>query len=175
MNATRMNIRQRCHFRQRIIITLAICCALVLSALSAAAGTITNVTAANVTPSSFSVFWRAPADTTPSIAVFSDPGGTTNLAGQLGIEAFPLHTGSPDLPAGYERRLGRAALQRKTQSYGLMMRVTGCRPETTYYYRVTSAAVSGGTGYSPHPVRCPLSQHLVRIRSWSTINSSSLR
>jgi len=119
-------------------------------ALPAAAATITNVTVVNVTPSSFSVFWRAAAETTPSIAVFADAGGVTNLAGQVGVEAFPLHTGNPDLAAGYERRLGRAALRQKTQSYGLMMmRVTGCRPNTPYYYRLTATPALGSPEVFP--------------------------
>ena len=121
-----------------------LCCWLALSAFSADAAVITNVTAVNVTPSSFSVFWRAHSGTTPSIEIFADAAGATNLAGQVGIEVSPLHTGNPDLAAGYERRLGRAALKQKTQEHGLMMiRVTGCRPNTTYYYRVASTTASG--------------------------------
>ena len=121
---------------------LAVCCWLVVS--SAQSAVITNATAVNVSPSSFSVFWRAPASSNPSIEIFADAGGATNLAGRLGIEAFPLHTGSPDVAAGYERRLSRAALRSKTQGFSLMMmRITGCTPNTTYYYRVKSEMASG--------------------------------
>jgi hypothetical protein len=137
------------YFGRQTSIVLVLCCWLAWTALSAAA-TITNVTVVNVTPSSFSVFWRAAADTTPFIAVFADGGGVTNLAGQVGIEAFPLHTGNPELAAGYERRRGRAALQQKTHSYGLMMmRVTGCRPDTAYYYRLTSTPTAGSPEVFP--------------------------
>lgn len=112
MNATPTNmIVQKNNSALRAIFLLAFCGC--LSALTSFAAVITNVTAVNVTPTSFSVFWRAPADTTPSIAIFSDASGTTSLAGQVGIEAFPLHTGNPDLAAGYERRIGRAALRQK--------------------------------------------------------------
>ncbi|MGZ8901389.1 MAG: hypothetical protein ACXW3Z_14965, partial [Limisphaerales bacterium] len=62
-----------------------------LAVSSAQSAVITNATAVNVSPSGFSVFWRAPASSTPSIEVFADAGGVTNLAGQLGKEAFPLH------------------------------------------------------------------------------------
>jgi hypothetical protein len=121
-----------------------------LACVALSAGAITNVTVVNVTPSSFGVFWRAAADTTPSIAVFADAGGVTNLAGQVGIEAFPLHTGNPDLAAGYERRLGRAGLRQKTQGYGLMMmRVTGGRPGSTYYFRLTATPALGSPEVYP--------------------------
>ena len=53
--------------------------------------TLTNVTVVNVTPTSFSVLWRT-ANSTPSIAVFADPAGQTNVAAQLGVEAFPVLT-----------------------------------------------------------------------------------
>ena len=150
MNAMRANLKeQHCRFHRLPEVVLGLCASLVWGALPAA-GSITNVAVANVTPSSFSVFWRAGADTTPSIGVFADAGGVTNLAGQVGIEAFPLHTGNPDLAAGYERRLGRAALRQKTQSYGLMlMRVTGCRPNTAYYFRLASAPPSGSPDLYP--------------------------
>lgn len=128
---------------------LALCGWLMWAALPAAATSITNVTVVNVTPASFSVFWRA-AGSTPSIAVFADEGGLTNLAGQVGIEPFPLHTGNPDLAAGYERRLGAAALRQKTTSYGLVqMRVTGCRPSTTYYFRLMSTPAAGSPEVYP--------------------------
>ncbi|HET7625606.1 MAG TPA: hypothetical protein VFM25_10105 [Verrucomicrobiae bacterium] len=111
--------------------------------------TITNVTVVNVTPSGFSVLWRA-TNSTPSIAVFSDPNGTTNLAGQVGIETFPLRTGNPDLESGYQRRVAAAALRQKTQNYGLMLvRVSHCQPDTTYYFRLTSTPNSGSPDIYP--------------------------
>jgi len=126
------------------------------AALPAAASSITNVTVVNVTPASFSVFWRA-ANSTPSIAVFADAGGLTNLSGQLGIETFPLHTGNPDLAAGYERRLGRNALQQKTRGFGLVqMRVNGCRPSTTYYFRLTSTPTAGSPEVYPESGPLPV-------------------
>jgi hypothetical protein len=116
---------------------------------AARADVITNVTVVNVTPTSFSVVWRA-TNSTPSIAVFADAGGVTNLAGQVGIEAFPLRTGNPDLAAGYLRRVDAATLRQKTQTAGLMMmRVSDCQPGTTYYFRLTSTPVSGSPEVYP--------------------------
>ena len=115
---------------------------------SLAAG-ITNLTVVNVTPSSFGVVWMS-TPATPSIDVFADPSGATNLIGQLGSEAFPLQTGSPTIAAGYFRRQGLTALRQKARSYGLMMlRVTGCQPGHTYYYRVTSTPSAGAPSVSP--------------------------
>ena len=150
MNAMRAIIpKQCCRFARRTGVALALCGWLAWAALPAAAITITNVTVVNVTPASFSVFWRT-AGSTPSISVFADAGGLTNLAGQVGIEPFPLHTGNPDLAAGFDRRLGRAALQQKTRGYGLVqMRVTGCRPNTTYYFRLTSTPAAGSPEVFP--------------------------
>ncbi len=113
------------------------------------ADVITNVTVVNVTPTSFSVVWRA-TNSTPSIAVFADAGGVTNLAGQVGIEAFPLSTGNPNLAEGYPRRVDAATLRQKTQSSGLMMmRVSDCQPNTTYYFRLTSTPASGSPEVYP--------------------------
>src|SRR6266849_2845117 len=62
---------------------------------SAFALLITNVSTVNVTPTSFSVVWATAPTLTPLISVYADPGGVTNLAGQLGVEYYPLHTGDP--------------------------------------------------------------------------------
>jgi hypothetical protein len=129
---------------------LGLCLALCFCVHCAAAASITNVTAVNVTPAGFTILWRAPLDSTSSISVYADPGGLTNLAGQLGLEALPLSTGNPALAAGYERRLGQAALRQRTLSYGLMqMRVTGCQPGTSYYYRLTSTPSGGAPAVYP--------------------------
>ena len=119
------------------------------AALPARAVTITNVTVVNVTPTSFSVLWRAAA-ATPSIAVFADAAGTTNLAGQLGVSAFPLHTGNPALTNAYDRRLAAAVTRQKTANAGLnLMRVTGCQPGTTYFFRLTSTPAAGAPAVYP--------------------------
>ncbi len=150
MNLMRANLPKQCgRFARRSGLALACCGWLAWTALPATASAITNVTVVNVSPASFTVFWRA-TDVNPSIAVFADAGGLTNLTGQVGIEPFPLHTGNPDLAAGYQRRLSRTALQQQTRSYGLMhMRVTGCHPNTTYYFRLTSTPAVGSPEVYP--------------------------
>ena len=125
-----------------------------LSWQARAAAVISNVVPVNVTPTSFSILWRT-APSTPSISVFSDPGGLTNLAGQLGIEAFPLHTGDPDVASGYLRRQTETSIKQRTQRFGeMLVRVDGCQPGMTYYYRLTSSfALSNSASY---PVSGPL-------------------
>jgi hypothetical protein len=101
------------------------------------ADTLTNVLPVNVTPTSFSILWSG-VSATPSIAVYADAAGRTNLSSQLGVEAFPLRTGNPALAAGYDRRQDQVTLQHKTQGLGYaLLRVTGCQPGTTYYYRLS--------------------------------------
>lgn len=123
--------------------------AFALLCFTASGVTITNVSVVNVTPTGFDVLWRVESST-PSIAIFADAGGVTNLAHQVGIEAYPLHTGSPQLAAGYDRRLGQEATRQKTRNFGLvMMRVSGCHPGRTYYYRLTSTPSPGTPAVYP--------------------------
>jgi hypothetical protein len=113
---------------------------------SAFALLITNVSTVNVTPTTFSVVWATSPTLTPLISVYADPGGVTNLAGQLGIEYYPLHTGDPAAANAYQRRLSQASLRQKTVGLGLVqVRVSGCAPNTTYYY---SLQVTNGVGQS---------------------------
>jgi hypothetical protein len=117
---------------------------LIAARFSANALTITNVTPVNVTPSSFTLLWQTGEPATPSVSIFSDAAGTTNLAGQLAIETFPLHSGNPQLTDAYKRRQNRAALRNKTKSFGMMqVKVSGCRPGTTYYFRVQATGTNG--------------------------------
>ncbi|HWH70715.1 MAG TPA: hypothetical protein VNT26_15100, partial [Candidatus Sulfotelmatobacter sp.] len=137
-----------------------------------AAATITNVVPVNVTPNSFGILWRSP-NSTPSIAVFADAAGLTNLSSQLGIEAFPVHTGNPDLAPGYLRRQSQFALRAKTQSLGqMLMRVTGCQPGTTYYYQLTSTPPAS----SPivYPVSGPLPSVTTEAENTFIVNAQQL-
>ena len=128
------------------------------------AAAMTNIIVANVTPAGFTLLCQdtAPA---PSLAVFADISGLTNLAGQVGVEADPLHTGNPALAAGYERRQDWKRIRDKTHALGFASwRVTGCEPDTAYYYRLTSRA--GGASYPPAP---PLPAVVTpRENSWIT-------
>jgi hypothetical protein len=61
----------------------------------------------------------------------------TNLAGVVGVEMYPLHTGSPALTNAYARRLSEAAIRQNTRAQGIIdARFTDCQPGTTYYYRM---------------------------------------
>jgi len=128
---------------------------LFLGAWSAAAQiAISNVTAVNVTPAGFSVIASVSPPVSPavtaSISVFADAAGATNLAGQVGVEFYPLHTGDPALTNSYDRLLGLAALRQETMSLGLLqVRVSDCSPGTTYYYRLQVSNTNGQTAQWP--------------------------
>ncbi len=106
--------------------------------------TLTNVQPVNVSAGGFFILWQASEPALPSVEVYADPAGVTNLAGQVGEEAFPMHTGNLSANDSYERRLGKRQLQAKTRQFGQMLvRISDCRPGTTYYYRVTATATNG--------------------------------
>lgn len=108
-----------------------------MSAESADAST--NLMAVNVTPTSFGILCGS-SIAAPQITIYADALGATNLSGQLGLELFPLQTGDPAQAPGYARRQAQAALRKKMKGRGyLLARVSGCRPETAYYFQVTSA------------------------------------
>jgi hypothetical protein len=119
-----------------------------------ASATITNVATVNVTPSSFSVVWvDSPAlipTQTPTISVYADPAGNTNLAGQVGVEWYPLNGGSPTATNAYQQRLSQASLRQESQNLGFTeVRISGCAPQTTYYYRVGVNGPSGPVATFP--------------------------
>jgi hypothetical protein len=118
------------------------------AARAAASTTITNVLTVNVTPSAFSVVWvdgpALTASLTPTISVYADPAGATNLAGQVGVQWYPLNSGAPSATNAYQRRLSQARLRQESQNLGFTeVRVSGCIPQTTYYYRL---GVNGPNG-----------------------------
>lgn len=134
---------------------LALVCGLCFgAAITASALSISNVTVVNVTPSSFTVLWRTAAGAEPRIQVFSEANGNASLTGQLGIDYFPLHTGSPEAGNGYERRQSKSGISTKTRNYGWMQaRVTSCESGTTYHFRLTS---SNSTDLATYPESTPL-------------------
>lgn len=138
-----------------------------LAAVTAqAAPVLTNVTIANLTPSDFTVVWKGASGGTSDIQVFADEGGTTNLAGQLEIEPYPLHTGNPATANAYERRLSQSHLRTRTSGYGLRaVRVGGCRPDTTYYFQLISVAPNGATNLTPASAPFP-SVHTAKFNSF---------
>jgi hypothetical protein len=113
----------------------------------------TNVTIANVTPNSFSIVGAVSKSTqltNITVSVFADPGGVTSLAGQLGIELYPLNTGDPSSTNSYVTLLSKAALSQDSVALGLVYaRVCYCAPNTTYYYRVSVSSTNGQTSIWP--------------------------
>lgn len=98
---------------------------------------ITNVQPVNVTASGFSVVWRASGETQSELVVFADPAGSTNILGTVGLKAYPLRTGDPAATNEYSRRLSQRRISQRSRDYGLeMVRVSGCLPDTTYYYKI---------------------------------------
>ena len=96
--------------------------------------TISNITVVNVTPSSFSVVWSASSTAssilTPVLSVFADAGGVTNLAGQVGLDYYPLSSGSPAATNAYQQRLSETSLRQETQNLGLAeVQVSGSEPQ----------------------------------------------
>lgn len=122
----------------------------IVAAPMAFALTISNVKVVNVTPSGFSVLWETSEPATPSITVYSDAGGANSLTGQVGVEAFPLNTGKLGGANAYEKRLGQAALREATRGMNLnMVRVTGCAPGSTVYFKARASLTGGGAAVFP--------------------------
>jgi len=114
---------------------------------------LTNVAAANVTPTSFSIVGAVSPQrtlTNLTISVFADPGGVTNLAGKLGMELYPLNTGDPASTNSYSTLLSRLALSEDSSALGLVYaRVCYCAANTTYYYQVSVSDTNGQTAVWP--------------------------
>jgi len=147
--------------------------ATLLPASSTAGPVVTNVAVVNLTPGTFSVLWYATPGTVPTLNVFADPAGHTNLAGQLGIEYYPLNTGSPSATNSYDRRLGQAVLRQKTAAQGFVLaRVSGCGPGQTFYYQLRSADGQGGV--TTWPASGPLPAATTAVDSSFVIQSRQL-
>jgi hypothetical protein len=135
---------------------LAIILGVLACAPLACALTISNVKVVNVTPTGFSVLWVTSEPATPSITVYSDAGGGGSLTGQVGIETFPLYTGKLGRANAYEKRISAAAIAEATRSMNLnLVRVTGCPPGSTLFFRVRSSAAGGGSATFPESGALP--------------------
>jgi hypothetical protein len=114
---------------------------------------ITGVIAVNVTPGSFSVVGAlspAALASNATISVYSDSAGSNSLAGQVGIQYYPLNSGDPTATNEYARILSENALVQDSMSQGLFYaRVSYCAPGTTYYYSISATDPSGQTVVSP--------------------------
>jgi hypothetical protein len=116
-----------------------LCCLTTARAL-----TIDSGQAVNVTPSQFDLFVRTSEPATTWVAVFADAGGQTNLAGTVGLETDPVHTGDPLQTTNYYRRSYIRNIQSAASAKSVALhRVSGCNPETTYYVRVFATNQNG--------------------------------
>jgi hypothetical protein len=115
---------------------------------------VTNVQTVNVTPSGFSVVAAVSrsslSSTSTVVSVYSDPGGVTNLAGQVGIEMYPLNSGDPTATNSYQGLLSRATLRQNSMGLGLVYaRISSCAPGATYYYQIAVTDPDGQTTVWP--------------------------
>lgn len=97
----------------------------------------TNVTVANVTPFSFTVLWLG-SGASPQIDIFADENGASNITSQLEAELYPLKAGSPLISSDYEQRGFKSILKQEIQSKKIsIIKVSGCKPDTRYYCRIS--------------------------------------
>jgi hypothetical protein len=109
-----------------------------------------SVSPVDVTPSGFSVIYRTSEYAVPGISLFSDPDGTTEITDRLEVTPFPLQGGDPETTGEYDQEQNMAAIRLQAQNYGIMkIRVEGCQPETTYYYRINAKAADNSVAEWP--------------------------
>jgi len=105
---------------------------------------VAGVRTADVTPASFSVFAWAPGVTGFRMEVFRDPDGTVEVTRDLRFRPYPLRATDPSVTDPYQARRAARQFRRAALSQGLVwIQVLGCRPFTTYYYRLI---LEDGTG-----------------------------
>lgn len=114
----------------------------------------TNLQTVNVTPSGFSVVATVSnailSSTSTVVSVYSDPNGVTNLAGQVGVEMYPLNSGDPAATNAYQNLLSRTILRQNAMGLGLIYaRISSCAPGTKYYYRITVTNPDGQSAVWP--------------------------
>jgi hypothetical protein len=128
---------------------LALSCLLLGARPARAQISLTNVMAVNVTPSSFSVVASVSQAITPatavSVDVFSAPAGGGTLAGQVGVEYYPLNSGDPSSTNSYGSLMSMAALRQDSMNLGLIYaRISDCSPNSTYYFQITVTNSANG-------------------------------
>jgi hypothetical protein len=137
---------------------------------------ITNVTTVNVTPNSFSVVGQLSpgglaADAT--ISVFADSTGTQSLAGQVGLQYYPLNTGDPTKTTPYTQLLSKAALTQDSMALGAFyVKVWYCAPSTTYYYKISATDTNGQT--TVYPTSGPLPSVTTAVENAFVVQSKQL-
>lgn len=115
---------------------------------------VTNAAAVNVTPSGFSVVAAVSpaltASTVVTVSVYADAGGTSSLAGQVGVEYYPLNTGDPTATNSYQGYLSKTSLRQDTMGMGLVYaRISDCAPGAVYYYQITVTNTNGQSAVWP--------------------------
>lgn len=105
----------------------------------------------DVTPGSFCLIWEGEPGTTPDIRIFSDRRRLRDITATLQVTRMPLYAGDPSLECGHPMDEGLRALRNRALDRGLMkIRVTGCRPHTTYWYRLHCRGTGGERVSWPH-------------------------
>ena len=165
------------HLRRAANITLALAALFLPARLARAQLLLTNVQAVNVTPTSFSVIGGVSQSigsaSNVAISVFSDPGGTSNLSGTVGIQLYPLNTGDPTATNKYATLLSENALAQDSLSLGLVYaRISYCAPGTIYYYRVTVTGTNGQNAV--WPVSGPLPEVTTAVQNGFVLDSQQL-
>lgn len=95
--------------------------------------------AVNTTTTQFDLFVRTSEPAVSWVEVFADADGTIRLAGMVGMEALPVHTGDPLVTTPYHRREANRTLQNAAADKSVALhRISGCAPETTYYVQVVA-------------------------------------
>lgn len=116
---------------------------------AAAQVTLSDVLVTSVSPSTAVVLWKTTAVGSPGIDLYSDAGGASSLAGQVGVEFYPLITGDAEVTNDRAEREERRTLQTATVNQLLVrVRLSGLTPGTTYYFRPRSYATPGGASNS---------------------------
>jgi hypothetical protein len=120
------------------------------TAYAAHALTITNVAVVNVTPSAFAIVFQTSESATTHVSIYADAAAGSALAGLVGVEAVPLHSGPPDLIDAYARRQRLTVIRQTVRQHRLgYVRVSGCQPGTRYYYRIAAASPNGENAVWP--------------------------
>ncbi len=128
--------------KNRLIVSLAVLllCYLMMAGVALAQLAIDDLRVIDVTTSSFSVAWRSSLPAVPSVHVFSDAGGLTEITSAVEVEAYPFVAGDPTLVGQYLKDEDKAALALTMNDLGLArLRVGSLDPDTTYYFRVVSS------------------------------------
>lgn len=93
----------------------------------------------DVTPSGFSVVWETSGPATPTIGVFADAAGTTDITDQFEIVFYPFQ-GDPAAADEIAEADNRDALRLAASNRGLTkVRLHGGMPNTTYHYALVSS------------------------------------